>query len=190
MTWRSHVKSFHNSYKKLLDILITSKTRVKILLKFFLNPEMKIHIRALSNELDESTNAVRLELNRLLEAKMLTSERESNKIMFRVNELHPLYVPVRQMIQQYVGVDEIIKNVIRGLGNINKIYLTGSLAKGLSTDIIDIVLIGEVNKMYLIETIEKLQEALSKKIGFVVYTDSEAEEKKFDFEDYVLIFES
>jgi DNA-binding transcriptional ArsR family regulator len=95
----------------------------KILLKFFLNPETKIHIRALSNELDESTNAVRLELNRLLEAKMLTSERESNRIMFRVNELHPLYVPVRQMIQQYVGVDEIIKNVIRGLGNINKIYL-------------------------------------------------------------------
>jgi predicted nucleotidyltransferase len=174
----------------LLDILITSKTRVKILLKFFLNPETKTHIRALANELNESANAVRLELNRLLEAKMLTSTRESNRIMFRVNEAHPLYKPVRQMIQQHVGVDEIIRNVIRGLGNINKIYLTGSLAKGLSTDIIDVVLVGEINTHYLLETIEKLQLALSKKIRFVIYSTEEAELQSFDCEDYILIFES
>lgn len=174
----------------MLDILITSKTRVKILLKFFLNPETKTHIRALANELNESANAVRLELNRLLEAKMLTSTRESNRIMFRVNEAHPLYKTVRQMIQQHVGVDEIIRNVIRGLGKINKIYLTGSLAKGLSTEIIDVVLVGEINTHYLLETIEKLQLALSKKIRFVIYSTEEAELQSFDCEDYILIFES
>jgi hypothetical protein len=173
----------------LLDIIITSKTRVKILLKFFLNSETKTHIRALANELNESANAVRLELNRLLEAKMLISERTSNKILFRVNENHPLYNPVREMIQKHLGVDEIIQNVIQGLGEVNKIYLTGSLAKGLSTEIIDIMLIGNINTYYLVETIEKLQFALSKKIRFVSYTDEEARDKDFDCEDFVLIFE-
>lgn len=173
----------------MLDIIITSKTRVKILLKFFLNPETKTHIRALASELNESSNAVRLELNRLLEAKMLNSERSSNKILFRVNENHPLYSPVREMIQKHVGVDEIIQNVIRGLGEVKKIYLTGSLAKGLSTEIIDILLIGNINSHYLVETIEKLQFALSKKIRFVTFTEEESNDKNFDCEDFVLIFE-
>jgi predicted nucleotidyltransferase len=93
------------------------------------------------------------------------------------------------MIQKHVGVDEIIQNVIRGLGEVKKIYLTGSLAKGLSTEIIDIMLIGNINAHYLVETIEKLQFALSKKIRFVTFTEEESNDKNFDCEDFVLIFE-
>ena len=52
----------------MLDALITSKTRVRLLVKFFLNPTMKAYLRELASEFDESTNSVRLELNRLKEA--------------------------------------------------------------------------------------------------------------------------
>ncbi|HPI15850.1 MAG TPA: ArsR family transcriptional regulator, partial [Spirochaetota bacterium] len=49
----------------MLDALITSKTRVKLLLKFFMNPETRSYLRSLAEEFGESTNAVRVELNRL-----------------------------------------------------------------------------------------------------------------------------
>ena len=49
----------------MLDALITSKTRVRLLVKFFLNPTMKSYLRELASEFEESTNSVRLELNRL-----------------------------------------------------------------------------------------------------------------------------
>jgi hypothetical protein len=62
----------------LLDSLITSKTRVKLLLKFFLNPETKAYLRGLSDEFGESSNGVRLELNRLTKAGLLTSESDGN----------------------------------------------------------------------------------------------------------------
>jgi hypothetical protein len=179
------IKSFF-----LLETLITSKTRVRILLKFFLNPETKTHLRALANELGESSNAVRMELNRLAEAKMLSSSKEGNKLLYKVNVDHPLYHSVNTMIRQYVGVDEIINNVIKGLGKIEKLYLTGTLAMGLSTDIIDIVIIGEVNMDYLLATIDKIEKGIGKKIRYITYTSEEALCRSFDSQNYLLVYEN
>jgi len=57
-----------NSLAIKLDSLITSQTRVKLLLRFFLNPESRSYLRELAEEFGESTNSVRVELNRLTEA--------------------------------------------------------------------------------------------------------------------------
>ena len=51
----------------MLDTLITSKTRIKLLLKFFLNAQTKSYLRSLEGEFGESTNAIRLELNKFEE---------------------------------------------------------------------------------------------------------------------------
>jgi len=142
----------------------------------------------LATELNESSNAVRVELNRLTEAGMLSSAKEGNKLLYRVNELHPLYEPINTMIKQYVGVDEIISNVIKGLGKIEKLYLTGSLAKGLSTDIIDIVLVGDLNQEYLLSKIAKIEQGIGKKIRYIVYSAAEAKVKKFSSSEYLLIY--
>ena len=66
----------------MLDALITSKTRVRLLVKFFLNPTMKSYLRELASEFEESTNSVRLELNRLKEAGLLESEAKGNLVMY------------------------------------------------------------------------------------------------------------
>ena len=58
----------------MLEALITSKTRVRLLVRFFLNPTMKAYLRQLADEFGESTNSVRVELNRLTEAGILESE--------------------------------------------------------------------------------------------------------------------
>ena len=55
----------------MLETLVTSKTRAKLLLKFFLNPSTSAYLRGLADEFGESTNGVRVELNRLMEAGLL-----------------------------------------------------------------------------------------------------------------------
>ena len=173
----------------MLETLITSKTRIRILLKFFLNPDTQTHLRALATALEESSNAVRIELNRLTEAGMLTASKKGNKLVYRVNDKHPLYEPINTMMRQYVGIDDIISNVIKGLGKIEQLYLTGSLAEGLATEIIDIVLVGDVNMDYLLETIEKIENGIGKKIRYIRYTTEEAKQLKFDTQKYLLIYE-
>ena len=58
----------------MLDSIITSKTRIKLLLKFFLNSETKSYLRNLEQEFGESTNGIRVELNRLEGAGLLKTE--------------------------------------------------------------------------------------------------------------------
>ena len=63
----------------MLQTLITSKTRIKLMLKFFLNSSSTGYLRGLETEFDESTNSIRLELNRFEEAGLLTSITDNNK---------------------------------------------------------------------------------------------------------------
>ena len=96
----------------LIETLITSRTRVKLLLKFFLNPSSYGYLRGLATEFGESSNAIRIELNRFEEAGMLISRHEGNKKMYRANSNHPLFSDVRNIILKYVGVDKLINHVV------------------------------------------------------------------------------
>jgi DNA-binding transcriptional regulator PaaX len=71
----------------MIETLISSKTRVKLLLKFFLNSKNSSYLRGLEAEFGESTNAIRLELNKLEEAGLLSSELNGNKKFFKAISL-------------------------------------------------------------------------------------------------------
>ena len=75
----------------MIDSLITNKTRIKLLLRFFLNTGSRSYLRGLESEFGESTNAIRLELNRFEEAGLLVSSMDKNKKMFQANRHHPLF---------------------------------------------------------------------------------------------------
>ena len=173
----------------MLDSLITSKTRVKLLLKFFLNPNTSAYLRGLSTEFGESTNAVRLELNRLEKAEMLNSQTVGNKKMFQVNRLHSLYDPIQRIVHKSIGLDKIIDFVVRSLGNLESAYLCGDLARGKESDVMDLILIGSIDRQYLNEAVEKAQKLTGKKIKYVIYESEEALLRTFDEVDYLLIWE-
>ena len=173
----------------MLESLITSKTRVKLLLKFFLNPSTSAYLRGLASEFGESSNAVRLELNRLEEAGMLNSKSVGNKKMFQVNRSHSLYDPISHIVRKSIGLDKIIDYVVRNLGNLDAAYLCGDLAKGKDSDVIDLILVGDIDRQYLSEAIVKTQSITGKKIKYLTYEANEALSMSFNDEDHLLIWE-
>lgn len=150
----------------MLDSLITSKTRVKLLMKFFLNPETRAHLRGLEEEFGESTNGIRIELNRLEEAKMLESEFEGQKKIFKVSTKHPLYSDINNIVKKYLGIDQLVNKVVEGLGGVEEVYLVGKLANGQEDNQLEIALLGDINTDYLKQLIEKAQDLVSKKISY------------------------
>jgi len=104
---------------------------------------------------------------------MLHSSKIGNKKMFTVNKLHPLFKDVNQIVRKYLGIDVIIDNILRGLGEPTKIYLTGELAEGRNCDLVDIILIGKINKNYLTDVIEKTEKIIERKIRYIAYTEEE-----------------
>jgi predicted nucleotidyltransferase len=151
-----------------LDTLITSKTRKKLLLKFFLNSDSYAYLRNLEQELDESPNALRIELAKFEKANMLISEHEGNKKMYRVNTNHPLFKDIRNIIFKTIGFDQIIEKVIQQMGDVEKVYVTGSYAHGVSSNIIDLLFVGnDINTGYLLKLIEKAEKLVDKRIRYL-----------------------
>lgn len=157
----------------MLETLISSKTRIKLLLKFFLNSKATSYLRGLESEFGDSTNAIRVELNRFEKAGMLSSFVRGNKKYFRANTEHPLYNETHNLLMKYIGFDKIIDTVIANLGQVSKVYVTGAFAKGLDNDTIDLVFVGKLNESYLVELIEKVERHIQRKIRYLVYDESE-----------------
>lgn len=176
----------------MLETLISSRTRIKLLLRLFLNPGTTAYLRGLAGEFEESTNSVRVELNRFEEANMLVSESKGNKKLYKANEQHPLFKDIHSLLLKYIGVDRIIAVIIERMGTLEKAYLTGDYAGGRDTGIIDLVFVGDVDKNYIMEMVEKAERMIDKKVRFIVYSPEEwaAEALLLENEDeYLLLWE-
>ena len=99
----------------MLDSLVTSKTRIKLLLKFFINPDTRAYLRELAKEFGESTNSVRLELNRLTKANLLVSQNRGRTILNNANKEHSFFKDIQNIALKYVGIDHIIENMVQSL---------------------------------------------------------------------------
>ena len=171
----------------MLEALITSKTRVRLLVKFFLNPTMKAYLRQLADEFGESTNAVRVELNRLTEAGILESEANGNVVNYKAKESHPLFFEIRSIVTKMTGLDSLIEWVIQRLGNVENAYLIGDYAKGKDSGIIDVILVGKIDKAYLTELIDKAEDLVQRKIRYLVLNDVELEKYKVQNKEPILL---
>ncbi len=158
----------------MIDAIISSKTRIKLLLKFFLNSHTRAYLRGLESEFGESSNAIRQELNRLEEAGMLTSEMEGNRKYFRANTKHPLFKEIHNILRKYIGLDRIVEQVIEKLGKVEKVFLVGEFSRGIDSPIIDLLIIGDIDKQFLTELIERAEKVIRRKIRYIVYHPDEA----------------
>ncbi len=157
----------------MLETLISSKTRIKLLLKFFLNSNTTAYLRSLETEFGESTNAIRLELNRLEEAGMLASFTDGNKKMFRANTSHPLFGEIHTILLKTLGLDQVVLSVIERLGDVEQVFLVGEFAKGNDSPIIDLIFIGHIDKTYLVSVVERVEALIKRKIRYLIYGPEE-----------------
>lgn len=159
-------KSFPHTFLFLLDSLITSKTRVKLLIKFFSNNGNKGYLRGLAEEFHESTNSVRIELNRLSEAGLLVSQAEGKTKSYTANLKHPLYQEMKSIVAKYLGFDRLVDVVVKNLGSVKKAIVLGDYARGIDSGTIDLILIGEeINREYLDFLIEKAEARIKRKVN-------------------------
>lgn len=155
----------------MLETLITSKTRIKLLTKFFLNPQAKAYLRGLEKSFGESSNAVRLELNRFEKAGLLSSGMESNRKVFTANTAHPLYPDIHSLLRKHLGIEQIIEQVAMKLGHVEQVWLSGEFAKGNDSDTIDLQIVGNnIDQNYLEQLREKAANFISRTIRLTLFT--------------------
>ena len=162
----------------MLESLITSKTRIKLLLKFFSNSNSSSYLRSLAAEFGESSNAVRVELNKLSKAGYLKSSENGRTVEFKANVDHPLFPELKSIVHKYLGLDKIVDKVIKKLGKVYLAFITGDYAIGKDTGIIDLVLVGEIDQENLRRLVKKAEALIKRKLRTLVLSRSEYKKLK------------
>ncbi len=176
----------------LFDGIISSKTRIKLLTKFFFNPETRSYLRELAKEFNVSTNSVREELNQLTKTELLTAEKNGRQVFYTANREHPLFPELKTMVAKALGIDQVIDSIINRLGDLELAYLIDDYAEGKDSGIIDLVLVGNIDQYHLNDLSRKTERYVKRKIRSLCL--SREEYKKFEPElkkrPHVLIWEN
>ena len=153
--------------------LISSKTRIKLLIRLFFNPKVRSYLRELAKEFGVSTNAVREELNQLTKTSLLKSEKDGRNVYYMANQGHPLFPELKSMVSKVVGLDQVIDGIVNRLGALEEAYLTGDYAEGKDTGIIDLILVGKINDHHLADLSKKTEWYIRRKIRTLILTREE-----------------
>jgi len=168
----------------MLNKLITSKTRLRLLIKFFISQANRGYLNGLASEFNESTNSIRKELNHLSDAGYLEKYKDNNKVAYKANIKHPMFEILQKVVFKHLGLEDIVEHVLAQIGNVEKIYLIGDYAKGLDTGLIEVLLIGsKLNTDYISNLENKIENLIERKVQFIISNRKSSEQQS------ILLFE-
>lgn len=138
---------------------------------------MKAYLRGLADEFGESTNAIRLELNRMEEAGLLCSEEEGNKKIYHANPQHPLFGDIRSLVLKHSGITQIIEEIVTRVGDIQKVWICGTFAEGKDSGTIDLLVsASHIDTDYFISLVKKTEELIQRKIDYTIISPDQENE--------------
>lgn len=173
----------------LLEDLIISRVRVKMLALFLNNPTMIYHVREVVRQVDEEINAVRRELAHLEKAGMLAKEQRANRLFYRFRKEYPLYFELMELVGKTTGLGwDIVKNKAK-LGKIKFAMLSGRFLRGLphkgGSDV-DLLIVGSVVLAELGTFVRAEEVKRERELNYTVMTDEEFAFRKRRRDPFVL----
>ena len=151
----------------MLGQLITSKTRLRLMIKFFVSQANRGYLNGLANEMGESTNSIRKELNHLQNSGYLEKLKVDNKIEYKANTNHPLFNVLQKVVLKHLGLEDVVENVLERMGAVDQILLVGDYSKGIDSGLIEVFLIGnDLNMDYIAQLEDKIEKLIGRKVSF------------------------
>ena len=157
----------------MLDSLFTSKMRIQILMRLFLNADSRSYLRELAHDFDASPGHVRSELKQLSAAGLLASEKDGRQVQYRADRSHPLFPELQSMVRKALGMDRILDSIVERLGRLEAAYVTGDYAEGRDTGVIDLVLVGDIDRRSLSDLTVKTERYIDRRIRTLILSGKE-----------------
>jgi predicted nucleotidyltransferase len=163
----------------MVDILFRSKTRQKILSRFFAAEGSRFYINEMARLVNTTQGTCRRELNKLVDVGVLTTKKEGNLLYYQVNKQTPLYREFSAIIQKTIGIEAKLKSSLQGFKGISHAFIFGSYAKRefKPESDIDVVIIGMIGEDSLIKVFKDIERAIGREINYHIYTEKEFKNK-------------
>ncbi len=169
----------------MLGKLITSKTRLRLLIKFFVSQANSGYLNGLASEMGESTNGIRKELNHLYDAGYIEKVKVNNKVEYKANTSHPLFEVLKKIVHKHLGLEDLVETVLERMGNVDQIILIGDYARGNDSGLVEVFLVGkELNMEYISNLENKIENLINRKVSFYITS------KFLSEQDHIVLFNS
>jgi len=160
----------------MLETLLGSKLRVKVLGWLFSHPDERYFVRQLTNLLGEDSTNVSRELIRLENIGILVSQKEGKQKYYQANRKNPLFKELRSIMIKTVGIADVIRSALsQEADRISAAFIFGSIADGTDkkTSDIDVMVVGPISFEETVTLLSSAEEKLGQEINPVVYSVSE-----------------
>lgn len=157
----------------MLTELFTSRTRISLLLKLFLNPEVSSYLRELAREFNLTPNALKEELDNLSSTGYLEKEQRGNSIFYKANTKHPIFPEIHSIVKKHFGIDKILDQILNDLGKVDAVYALDDYAIGRDSGLIDILIVGDVDMDKIQGLRHNVEMEIKRKIRLMVMTAQE-----------------
>lgn len=163
----------------MLETLLSSRVRAKVLTALFLSPGIERNAWELSQSLRESYSAVWKELNRLEGIGILLSEQKGNAKAYRVNSACPIEPELRSIVLKTEGVGRLLQAKLGKMKNVHRAFIYGSVASGKADRYsdVDLMIIGTFNLEEISSLVSEAERELNRPINYVIFSEQEWEEK-------------
>lgn len=69
------------------------------------------------------------------------------------------------MVSKFLGLDQLLEQVVSRLGNVEKAYIVGDYAQGVDSGTIELILLGkDIDMAYLDFLVEKTYEKINRRV--------------------------
>ncbi len=162
-----------------MESLFGSKTRVRLLSTFLLNPDREFYIRQLSRKIKLNMNAVRLELTNLEEIGLLKTEKKGKAKYYTVNKEAPIYQDLRSIFLKTEGALEYLKKGLSDFDGLELAFVFGSYTRSRERmpKKMEIFLVGQVPEEKLYDLLAAAERDLSLQIHYALVTHEQLAER-------------
>ena len=173
----------------ILEDIIISRVRVKILTLFLSHPGTIFHVRDIVRKVSEEINAVRRELAHMEKAGMVAKEQRANRLFYSFRKEYPLYFELLELIGKTSGLGGDILKYRAKLGKVKYAMISGRYLSGLmkitQTDV-DVLVVGTVVLPELSQIIKAEEARRQREINYTVMTEEEFAFRKNRRDPFVL----
>ncbi|HYK08137.1 MAG TPA: hypothetical protein VEW42_01405 [Candidatus Eisenbacteria bacterium] len=159
----------------MLADFITSKSRIKLLHVFLVNPYEMYHVRELVRRTNDEINAVRRELSFLESRGVLDKEKRANRVYYYLSKNYPYYYDLLRLAAKTTGLGaEVIKNRAK-LGKVKYAFISGRFVRRLEKipDTVDFLMVGTIVLPEIAVLVRNEEARLATEINYTVMTEEE-----------------
>lgn len=163
----------------MLEHLITSKAKRRLLKLFITNPDSAFYTREIAKLTGEPINGVRRELAHLESAGLVKPRREGNLKYYSLVKEFPFYPELKKIIYATVGLGDYLNNKFKEPQQIELAFIYGSVAKNGETakSDIDLFVVGEIDEADLHTLASQIEADIRRNINYVLMTRTEFQER-------------